>query len=212
MKKLFLSLAVTVMATASFAQAHLATADYQKTMQPAVENDIPFPEKTVNKAIEDKMQKMGYKGKDNKGYTIYRGVRMAELGPDAYDLYFKTDRKSRKESDNTVVTMMVSSGYDKFIGDSTNGTVIENAKNYLNGLTEIIAAYDLELQITEQENATKKADKKLTNLVEDGQDLQKKKARIEKDIEDNIKKQADQKAESEKQRQIFETLKAKRKQ
>ena len=212
MKKLFLSLAITVMATASFAQAHLATADYQKTMQPAVENDIPFPEKTVNKAIEDKMQKMGYKGKDNKGYTIYRGVRMAELGPDAYDLYFKTDRKSRKESDNTVVTMMVSSGYDKFIGDSTNSTVIENAKNYLNSLTEIIAAYDLELQITEQESATKKADKKLTNLVEDGQDLQKKKARIEKDIEDNIKKQADQKAESEKQRQIFETLKAKRKQ
>ena len=212
MKKLFLSLAITVMATASFAQAHLATADYQKTMQPAVENDIPFPEKTVNKAIEDKMQKMGYKGKDNKGYTIYRGVRMAELGPDAYDLYFKTDRKSRKESDNTVVTMMVSSGYDKFIGDSTNGTVIENAKNYLNSLTEMIAAYDLELQIKEQEDATKKADKKLTNLVEDGQNLQKKKARIEKDIEDNIKKQADQKAESEKQRQIFETLKAKRKQ
>lgn len=212
MKKLFLSLAITLMATASFAQAHLATADYQKTMQPAVENDIPFPEKTVNKAIEDKMQKMGYKGKDNKGYTIYRGVRMAELGPDAYDLYFKTDRKSRKESGNTVVTMMVSSGYDKFIGDSTNSAVIENAKKYLNGLTETVAAYDLEQQITEQEDATKKADKKLASLVDDGQDLQKKKAKIEKDIEENIKKQADQKAEGEKQRQIFDTLKAKRKQ
>lgn len=212
MKKLFLSLTIMVMATASFAQARLATADYQKTMQPAVENDIPFPEKTVSRAIEDKMQKMGYKGKDNKGFTIYRGVHIASLGPDAYDLYFKTDKKSRKESGTTVVTMMVSAGYDKFIGDSTNSVVIDNAKNYLNGLTEIVGAYDLEQQINEQEDASKKADKKLANLVEDGQDLQKKKAKIEKDIEENIKKQAEQKSEAEKQRQIFDTLKAKRKQ
>lgn len=210
MKKIFLSLMITFIAAVSFAQAHLATSDYQKTMQPAVENEYPFPEKTVSKAIEDKMQKIGYKGKDTKGYVVYRGVHMDELGPGSYDLYFKVDKRSKKE--NTVVTMLISAGYEKFIGDSTNGTVIENAKNYLNNLIDVVAAYDLEQQINEQDDAAKKADKKLANLVDDANDLQKKKAKIEKDIEENTQKQADQKAEAEKQHQILDTLKAKRKQ
>ena len=210
MKRIILSLFTVTISALSFAQAHLATADYQKTMQPAVENEYPFPEKTVSKAIDDKMQKLGYKGKDNKGYVIYRGVRIAELGPDAYDLYFKVDKRSKKE--NTVVTMLVSSGYDKFIGDSSDNTVIDNSKKFLDSLINTVAAYDLEMQITEQEDVAKKADRRWAGLVDDGADLQKKKAKIEKEIEENIKKQADQKVETEKQRQILDTLKSKRKQ
>ncbi len=212
MKKLFLVSVILFLATGVFAQAHLATADYQKTMQPAVEIEIPFPEKTVMKSIVDKMEKKGYKGKESKGYTVFKGVLVPEIGPDTYDLYFKTDRKSRKEKDATILTMMLSLGYEKFIGDSTNSPVIENAKTYLNTQTQSAAAFDLELQIKDQEEATTKADKKFTNLVQDGQDLQKKKERIEKDIEENKRKQAEQKAEAEKQAQIFSTLKGKRKQ
>ncbi len=212
MKKLFLLSAILFLAMGAFAQAHLATADYQKTMQPAVEIEMPFPEKTVMKSVIDKIEKKGYKAKETKGYTVFKGVMMPEIGPDAYDLYFKTDRKSRKEKDITILTMMVSSGYEKFIGDSTNSAVIENAKTFLNGHIEATVAYDLELQIKDQEEVTAKADKKMANLVEDGQDLVKKKEKIEREIEDNKRKQADQKAEAEKQAQIFSTLRAKRKQ
>lgn len=212
MKKLFLLSAILFLAMGAFAQAHLATADYQKTMQPAVEIEMPFPEKTVMKSVIDKIEKRGYKAKEAKGYTVFKGVMMPEIGPDAYDLYFKTDRKSRKEKDITILTMMVSSGFEKFIGDSTNSAVIEKAKTFLNGHTEATVAYDLELQIKDQEEVTTKADKKMANLVEDGQDLVKKKEKIEKEIEDNKRKQADQKGEAEKQAQIFSTLKAKRKQ
>lgn len=208
MKRIILSVAATFILAGVFAQARLATADYNKTMQPAVENNYPFSEKTVSRAIEDKMQKIGYKGKDTKGYTVYRGVKMAELGPDTYDLFFKVDGKK----DNATVTLMISSGYDKFIGESDNSTVIDNSKKYLESLLEVVAAYDLEQQIAEQDEVTKKADKRLANLVEDAEDLQKKKTRIEKDIEENIKKQADQKNEAEKQRQILQNLIGKRKQ
>ncbi len=212
MKKITLLALVAFISISCFAQARLTTAEYQKVMQPALEIEVPFTEKTVMKTIVDKLEKQGYKSSSNKGYNVFKGVRMAELGPDSYDLYFKTDRKSRKEKDNTVLTMMISSGYEKFIGDSTNSPLIGNAKEFLNKQIDASAAYDLELQITDQEDVSKKADKKLANLVDDGNDLQKKKEKIERDIADNIKKQADQKAEAEKQQQIFSTLKSKRKQ
>ena len=212
MKKLFFVAIAVAMYGTSIAQSRLATADYQKTKQPGIEMDVPFPEKTVSKSIDDYFQKLGYKGKDTKGYLTYKGVRLPQLGPDTYDLYFKTDKKSRKEKDATIVTLMISSGYEKFIGDTTNAPLIDSAKNYLNGLTARVAAYDLDQQITDQDDAVKKALKKLTNLTETGQELQKKKVRIENDIADNLKGQASQKTESEKQQQILQTLRDKRKQ
>jgi hypothetical protein len=107
---------------------------------------------------------------------------------------------------------LVSSGYEKFIGDSTGSDLIGNVKAFLNKQIDASAAYDLEMQITEQDEITQSAAKKLASLTEDGVSLQKKKEKLEKEIQENIKKQADQKAESEKQTQIFNTLKGKRKQ
>lgn len=211
MKKLIATLSILILSVAVFAQAKLATADYQKTMQPAVEVEIPFPEKTVLKAIDDTLQKMGYKGKETKGYVVYKGVKMPQLGTESYDLYFKTDRKSKQQKDVTILTMMISSGFDKFIGETTDAPVINNAKSFLNKQTDMVVAYDLEQQIKDQEESTKKADKKLSGLVEDAESLQKKKTKLDNDIAENLKQQETQKAEAEKQKQILVTLKGKRK-
>ena len=212
MKKLYFLAAMALFSTYSFAQARLTTAEFQKAMQPAVEIDIPFPEKTVMKTIVDMLEKKGYKGKDTKGYYTFKGVVLPELGNSSYDLYFKTDRKSRSQKDNTILTLLVSGGYEKFIGDSTGSALIGNVKTFLNKQIDASAAYDLEMQITDQDETTRSAEKRLASLIEDGQSLQKKKEKLEKEIQDNIKKQADQKTEAEKQTQIFNTLKGKRKQ
>lgn len=71
-------------------------------------------------------------------------MRLPQLGPNSYDLYFKKDRKSKKEKEATTLTLMISTGYEKFIVYSTNARLIDSAKNYLNGLTDRVAAYDLE--------------------------------------------------------------------
>lgn len=155
---------------------------------------------------------MGYKGKESKGFMVYKGVKLADIGNDSYDLYFMADRLSRKNKDNSTLTLLISKGFESFISDSTDAAVMNNAKKYLDSIKLMIAAYDLELQIQAQEDAVKKADKKYTNLVEDGDNLEKKRKSIEKDIEDNKKDQANQKTETEKQRQILETLRGKRKQ
>jgi len=196
----------------SLAQSRTATVEYLKINRQAVVTEIPFPEKTIRDAIDNKMQQMGYKGKDSKGYTVYKGVRMAELGSDSYDLYFMADRKSRKEKENSTLTLMITKGFDSFVADSTDSRVMNNAKGYLDSIKNMIVAYDLEQQIIAQEDAVKKADKKSANLIDDGVSLEKKRKNIEQDIADNKKNQVNQLAEIEKQKQILETLRSKRKQ
>jgi len=212
MKTIFLAMLASVSFLVCGAQSRLATADYNKTPQPAIEIEIPYNEKITIKSMTDKMEKKGYRGKENKGYMVFKGVVMDELGPGYYDLHFKAERRSRKEKDASILTMMISSGNDHFIGDSTDARLISRARAWLDNHTADAEAYDLELQITEQELIMSKADNKLNNLVSDHQSLLKKKEKLEKEIEDNIQKQADQKTTIEKERQILNKLKTKRKQ
>ena len=197
---------------AAAAQSRIVTVEYQKINRQAVVNEIPFPEKTIRDAINNKMELLGYKGKDSKGYTVYKSVRMPELGNDAYDLYFMADRKSRREKENSTLTLMLSKGFDSFVADSSDSNLMNNAKKYLDSIKNVIAAYDLEQQIIAQEDAVKKADKKSANLIDDGVSLEKKRKNIEQDIADNRKNQASQLVEVEKQRQILIVLRSKRKQ
>jgi hypothetical protein len=211
MKKISLLIFAVVALFNAKAQSRTETVEYQKISRQAIVNDFPFYEKTTRNGIEDKFQKMGYKSKEVKGYNVYRGVRLAELGPDSYDLYFMVDKKSRKDKDNSIVTMLISKGLETFVADSTDATLMANGKKYLEDLKQAILAYDLELQIAEQDNAVKSSEKEQKKLINTGMELQDDKTKLERKIEENIKAQADQKTEVEKQRQILETLKAKRK-
>ncbi|MBK8712658.1 MAG: hypothetical protein IPL97_12425 [Niastella sp.] len=205
---LLLSLCITVI---SFGQARTGTADYQKVSRAAILNDMPFPAKTVENALIDNFLKKGYKSSSSKGFTVFKGVRLTELGPDSYDLYFSAERVSRRDKDNSTLTLLISKGFDAFINEADDATLITNAVAYMNGLRDVVAAYDLEQQIADQENAVKKAEKKDSNLKDEAEDLQKKKSKIESDIARNIKDKADQEKEVANQKQILETLKAKRK-
>ena len=212
MKQLLLIFIACSIYCVTFSQARYSTVEYSKQMKPAIVADVPFPEKTISGAIEDKLGKMGYKSTSSKGFTVYKGVRMQELGSDLYDLYFMVDRVSRKDKGNSTVTMMVSKGFETFVSDSSDSKLIDNAKNYLNNFRETVAAYDLELQIADQDDAVKKADKKYLNLVDEGNDLQKKKRKLEDQIAQNVVDQKNQQDEQAKQKQMLDVLKGKRKQ
>jgi hypothetical protein len=212
MRKIILSAALFFFYCFVSAQAYTVTAEYQKSMQPGLEIEIPYPEKTVSSSLIEKLEKKGYKAKESKGYIIFKGVNLPEIGQGEYDLYFKVDRKSRQQKDASVVTLLISSGQEKFISESDNPEVFGNAKKMLNEHIAVSAAVDLELQIKEQQEVNRKADKKLADLIDDSTSLQKKKIRLEEDIVENSKKRELQRAEIEKQKQIFEKLAARRKQ
>ena len=99
MKKLVFMVAGITLSIAAIAQSRTTMVEYSKINRQAVINEIPFPEKTVRNAIDNKMEQSGYKGKESKGYNVYKGVRLAGMGTEALDLYFMVDRKSKKEKD-----------------------------------------------------------------------------------------------------------------
>ena len=154
---------------------------------------------------------MGYKGKESKGFMVYRGVTTPELGPGAYDLFIRVERKSRKDRDASNLTMLVSKANDVFVSDLDDPTLMNNAKIWINKMDSTIIAYDLELQIKDQEDIVKSAEKKYRGLVDDGDNLVKKKKRLEEQINDNTKDQQQQRNEVEKQKKLYEALKAKQK-
>lgn len=209
MRKLFFLIFISGLYTSSFSQAISTIAPYQKTQQPALQVDIPFPQKTVDKAIDDKISRLGYKGSSQKDYTLYKGARLVELGSVPYDLYFKTDKK---KGDAATVTLLISTGNEKFVNDSSNLELMNNGKLFLDSLVKTVAAYDLEQQIADQELALKKATKKLSDLSDDGQDLAKKQKKLQQEIADNAQAQTAQQTEVAKQQQILSTLINKRQQ
>lgn len=193
------------------AQARYVFIEFKDAPRPALQHDFFYPDKIVTNAIDEKLGKLGFKGKENKGYTIYRGVKLDELGNQPYDLYFRVERKSRRDKGNAVVTMLVSRGDEIFVTNATDSPAINNAKRFLNNLLPDVAAYNLQQQVNDQQEAISKAEKKYKNLQDDADDLQKKKKRIEQQIEDNLKAQTDQDSEVQKQKQLLETIKARQK-
>lgn len=207
MKRILVCTVLLVFGAACVAQSSVTTVEHQKVAREAIMNDVPFSEDVIAEAIKDTLQKLGYKGKDSKGFTVYRDVKLPALGSDSYDLYFAVAKKSKREKEVSQVTMMISKGADNFITEKTDPALFHNAKNFLNHLHHTVASYHHSQKITGQEEVVSKIEKKITSLEEEADDLQKKKKKLEKEIEDNIKEQANQQKELEKQRQVLSTLK-----
>ena len=195
----------------AYSQSRSTEVEYQKLTRPALVNDIPFPANTIEDALKDYFAKKGYKASSTKGFTVYKGVALNELGTGYFDIYFMVDKKSRKVKELSTVTMMISKGFDEFVSNNSDASVFGKAQTFLNSLRNTIAVYDLEVQISSQENEIKKAAKKSDDLVDEGKELEKKKRMLEDDIADNIKEQEKQVKELENQKQILEVLKNKRK-
>lgn len=193
-----------------YSQAIYTQADYNKMKKPALLAELPFSDNTVKDAIVDHLKTKGYKQDKNKDFVVFKGVSLAELGPGQYDLYFKIDEKSRKERDKAIVTLLISKGYENFVGADTEPDLINNGKNFLDSLVNTTAAYDLELQIKSQEESVKKAERRMQELVNYKSDLERKIAKLQEELAQNIKNQTEQTSEIEKQKQILQTLISKR--
>jgi hypothetical protein len=211
MKKLLLFGFAIVTFLNNQAQSRFTITKYNKKDVPAVIGEIPFNENTTKDAFVNYFEKKGYKGKTNKGFVIFSGVVLSELSNEPLDVYIMTDRKSRQEKDKAIVTLLLSKSYENFVSDTSDPKIINDAKLFLNTMVETVAEFDLELQITEQEKVANKATNKMNDLVEDGQKLAKRKIEIEAQIVQNTNNQAAQKLEQEKQNQILNNLKSKRK-
>lgn len=211
MKKIYAALIMLILFSGVQAQSYTGETKINSMQKLAVINEMPYAADITEGAIKKKMSQLGYTGKDEKGFIVYKNVSIPSLGPAAYNLYFKSERKGRKEKEQSSVYMLLSDNYDAFLNETRDLPVIDNAKTFLNSLSVQAEDVYIESEIVKQEEVVKKADKDYNNSVEDGASLEKKRANLEDDIKKNKEQQEVRRLEVEKQKQLLEVARAKRK-
>ena len=199
------------------AQAHEGKIDYAKKSQPCLVIDYSYSTQACENAITSRMDKLGYKGKEekgifnkDKGFKVYNNTLIGDISSTRYDYLFKVERKSRKDDNAATVYFLIQTG-DSAALTKLNADDLGKAKTFLYNLIPDIEAADLELQIKAQEGIVAKADKKLKTLQSDKEEMEKKIKKLQDDIKDNIKNQESQQKELENQQKALEDLRAKRK-
>lgn len=220
MKKIIVSiLLLSVFSLSVQSQSYFSDIEYDKTTHQGIALQLPYSTSISEGSILTKLSEIGYtpetKGalfwKKNKinGFYVFKDVVLPKQS-NAADLYFKVERKSRRDKNNSVMYLLLSKN-DVFLGNGYDTALFRAGKKFLNSFVSETEAYKLNLDIEAQEEKLKDAEKKLNSLYEDEKDLRKKIADLEKDIINKQKDQENQKIEIEKQKAALEVLKQQQK-
>lgn len=217
MRKLTLSL---IFLSASFllkAQAFEDKIEYNKEKQACIAIEYNYSPQAVENAVVSRMNKLGYKGKEekgmfnkDKGFRVYKEAMIGDISPSRYDYVINVDRKSKKESDAAVLYLIILKDNGNALS-RLNTEELGGARTFLSNLVPDIEEADLELKITAQEDVVIKSEKKLKSLQSDKDDMEKRIKKLQDDIKTNEKDQDSQTADIENQRKALESLKGKRK-
>ncbi|MEO6313400.1 MAG: hypothetical protein ABIU63_17375 [Chitinophagaceae bacterium] len=187
---------MTVLALAAQPQATEGKIEFQKTQQPAAFITVPYPDDVVEKAIEDYMSRKGAKSGSNSGFKLYRSYKLSSTQENNSDLYFKVNRKSRSEKDVSVIALVVGKSTEdiKTRKLDSSGNTLEGAKELLTDMVPALEAYNLNVQIDDQQDVIKKAKKKYDGLIDDEKDANNKIKDLEQKLAQN---KLDQKSQAE---------------
>lgn len=214
MKKLLLAgVAVLFCCVAVIAQPRQGTVEYDKQQVPCYISDFPYSQSTAEDAIKNRFKSMGVKSNERKGFMEYNNVVLPEIGPNPVDAKFRVEKRKGDKNASTVYMIVNPVGLASTQAVAGTGNVQDfsvGSTNFLNSLNTTTGDYSLELEIKNQEEEVKKAEKKAGNLVDDGNDMQKRLQKLQNDIEDNRRKQTEQVAEVQRQRDILAQIQARR--
>jgi hypothetical protein len=133
MKIIFTTLVALFITLYAGAQSFETKSEYNKQQQPAVMSEFAYPPDLVEDVILEDLKQKGFgKGKSTKGYTLYQAINFTEISGEKIDLYVKIEKKSRKEKDISIVTFLVSKGYENFVSGTSDANMMQNIMNYVN--------------------------------------------------------------------------------
>jgi hypothetical protein len=210
MRQIYIIL-IVILTTGSavFAQAYEGSVKYDKEKQDAIVIEYRYPAQAVENAFVQRMQRLGYKPKEekgilnrDKGFLVFKNVNIPEISGKRYDYIIYVERKSRKEDDESIMYMIVKDN-DANMVKKLPLEESGQAKEYLNEMSPDIEAAHLELQINAQQEVVNKAEKKLRDLEDEHSSLVKK-------LQDNDKDREDTRSDIEAQRKALDILRDKR--
>lgn len=210
-------LLIFLLAIAMHTSIHAQTAaegrlEFDKGQKVAAVVEVPYDEEVVEKAIKDFMSKKGVKSDKSKGFLVFKNAKVVDEDLEVADLYFKVDRKSRKEKDESRVSLVVGRpGENVGLRTADDRHQIDNAVSLLNAMISTVNAYGLDAEITAQEEALKKAERRLRSIEDDQADTQKRIKNLEDKLEELRTDQRKQIDEVAKQRSTLDAMKSRKK-
>ena len=189
----------------SYAQAYESKVDYNKIQQAAVANEYNYSEQIVEKTLRDKLEKLGYKIKSNRGFLIIANATLSDISSKPMEYAFKVDRKNRKENNITVLSAIMNENGTNVTADNTAGL-----KSFLIDLTPSVEAVNLDFMVNEQYNAVVKSQKKLKSLQDDQSSMERRVRNLQDDLKKNAREQEDMQKEIIKQQEVLDAFKAKK--
>ena len=218
MKYIFTIIVCLLSASFTFAQTPMnSTAEYNGQKYPCYITEYNLPPDETKNVIVEKLRAEGYNADKSKGYLVYRNVKLQELdSAQAQDVFFKIDRKSRKEKDKSLVTMITAKAglipEDKVKGakDVANIESSPNVIPFINSFQSGINLQAYNLAVSDQQDVVGKAEKKLKSLQDDSVKIVKKINDYQNDLEVNKKNQQKQWDEIAKQKALLHDTKAKK--
>ena len=211
MKKLAVVFSIMFFVQQTFSQT-FGELEWQKIKMPATIVEVPQSASVTEAAIKQKFIQQGFTGKESKGVTVYKGVRLPQISTELIDVYVKVERKGKKDREESLVYFVIAKGDGTFIKPGvSDAIVVTSVSNYSSNFSVWAEAEALERDIKASEEGLKSAEKKGTDLQDESESLVKRKKKLEDDIEDNRKNIEKQKVEVENKRRALDLLRAKRK-
>jgi hypothetical protein len=199
-----------------FAQAYESKIDFSKKKQEAFAIDLPYATEAVENAIDQRMEKLGYRTREekgifnkDKGFRIYRNASITEISNESYDYIVKVEQKTRKDKATSTLYIVIQKNGTN-ARNSFAGSEAERARRFLENLAPDVEAADLEIQIRTQEEIISKAEKKFKGLQDDKASMEDKIRKLRDDIKVNETDQNSTQIEITNQKIALETLRGKR--
>ena len=199
------------------AQARQGTIEYKKKKQDCFYINYNYPPEAVENALMGKLEKMGYKGREekgmfnkDKGFNIYKEATLKDISPGKYDYVVNIERKSKKESDESVLYLLIFNN-DENVVKKLSSDEAGKAKSFLEDLTPEVENAHIDILIAAQTEVVTGAEKKLKQLQTDSVELQKKITKLQEEMLTNSKAQETQLTEIANQRKILEAIQQRKK-
>ena len=201
---------LTGLVLTGMAQAYEGTIEFDKKKQQAFVIDYSYPPEAVENAIVQKVEKLGYSGKTekgifnkNKGFIVFKNTVITDIDPIQRDYMLKIEKKSRREDDETTLYLVIMSS-DQNLLPAMKTDDVARVKYFLNNLLPEIEEAKLEMEIRDNEETVVKSEKKYKDLQDEKAELEKKLRKNQEDIDKQVK-------QIEVQRLSLDALKGKRK-
>jgi septal ring factor EnvC (AmiA/AmiB activator) len=106
---------------------------------------------------------------------VFKNARLTPTDGEAADLYFKVEKKSRRDDNSSVVYLIMGRPNENVaLRTADDAYRIQDAKAFLGSFQPQAATFELERNISRNEDNIKKSERKMSDLQDDRKRLEKK--------------------------------------